>query len=89
MVKTEQLQACFLAVSRHFQRLALSITIIKLAELDKNITFSMSRIVANQFKNKLKLKFVFELVRDNSRRRKYDILVKLGELDDNDAGACI
>ena len=69
--------------------MALSITIIKLAELDKNITFSMSRIVANQFKNKLKLKFVFELVRDNSRRRKYDILVKLGELDDNDAGACI
>ena len=49
----------------------------------------MSRIVANQFKNKLKLKFVFELVRDNSRRRKYDILVKLGELDDNDAGAYI
>ena len=33
------------------------------------------------------LKFVFELVRDNSRHRKCDILVKLGELDDNDAGA--
>ena len=63
---------------------ALVITIIKLAELDKNIKFSKSRIVGNQLKNNLKLKLVFELVPDNSRHRKYDILVKLSELDDSD-----
>ena len=73
--------SCFYA----FSEVGSRIIIIKLAELDKNIIFSTSRIVANQFKNKLKFKFVFELVRDNSRHRKCDILVKLGELDDSDA----
>ena len=77
----------FLSSFQALSEVGSNITIIKLAELDKNITFSMSRIVPNQFKNKLKLKFVFELVPDNSRHRKCDILVKLGELGDNDAGA--